>query len=104
MKAYRVRLYDEWTSHLVPPDGIIVINTGLSVTVCGHIVDLDRDELRRVATVRVSVIRGHTVTGLEQADVKAAADMLAEQAQRFLGIGWTVVRWEPPTKAAESAG
>lgn len=90
----RLRLYD------YPPrddadEGVIVINTGLSVQVRGHLVDLVRDDARRVAAVRVRAVGGHTATGLEQGDVKAAADLLAARAQRFLGHGWTVIPWTP---------
>ncbi len=91
-----MKLYD------YPPrdeeDGVIVIHSGLSVTVCGHTVTLRRDNARHVAVVCVSVLDGYPVTGLEQPKVAAAANMLAVRAKRFLGPRWTVVRWEPPGK------
>jgi hypothetical protein len=97
----RLRLYD------YPPrddddGGVIVINTGLSVQVRGHLVDLVRDDVRRVAIVRVSTVGGYTATGLEQGDVRTAADLLAARAQRFLGHGWTVIPWTPTGMAPAS--
>ena len=75
---------------------IIVIHTGLSVIVCGHLVDIRRDDQRKIATVQVSVIPGYKVTGLEQSILQGTADQLAQRAQRFLGMGWKIVPWVSP--------
>lgn len=72
---------------------VMAIHSGLSVTVCGHLVRLERDEKRKRAVVVVERINGHVVTGLEQSAVKVAADLLVMRAQRFLGIQWTIVGW-----------
>ena len=80
---------------------VMAIHTGLSVTVCGHLIQLDRDDVTKIAQVVVSVINGHHVTGLEQEAVKTAADLLLRRAQRFLGGGWTVVGWKLPKKVLD---
>lgn len=71
-------------------DGIMAIHTGLSVTVAGHLVRLERDERRKVAHIMVEVINGHTVSGLETEAIKAAAELLRQRATRFLG-DWRVI-------------
>lgn len=91
--------YEPLDDYLLDSEPTIVIHTGLSVTVRGHVVDVYRDNAHKVATVRVGVIAGYTATGLEQADVAVAAELLAARAQRFLGRKWTVVRWQPPREA-----
>jgi hypothetical protein len=68
----------------------MAIHTGLSVTVAGHVISLERDEGRKYAKLVVRVIDGHVVTGLEGEAIKAAARLLHQRAQRFLGIDWTV--------------
>ena len=35
----------------------------------------------------------------EYAAVHAAAELLADRAQRFLGYNWCIVRWAPPRMA-----
>lgn len=63
--------------------------------------DLDRDEERRVASVRV---RPHGAREYDPGDdgvvndefLAEVAELLAARAERFLGPSWTVVRWEPP--------
>lgn len=77
------------------------IHTGLSVTVAGHLIALDRNETTLTAKVVVTVINGHNVTGLEQEAVKLAADLLAERARRFLGLNWTVIPYNPPRDYAK---
>ena len=72
---------------------IMAIHTGLSVTVVGHIISLDRDEKTKRATIVVTLIKGHITTGLEGPAIKVAADLLAQRARRFLGREWTVVEW-----------
>ena len=71
-------------------DGIMAIHTGLSVTCCGHLIELQRDEYNRVATLTVRVIDGHVVTGMEASAVNAAADLLYHRAKRFLG-NWKII-------------
>ena len=79
---------------LYEDDGAIVIHTGLSVITRGHLIEVVRDEDRRVATLHVSVIEGHLVTGVEGPDVQASADLLAQRARRFLGSRWKVLGWD----------
>src|SRR5437016_1506432 len=98
----RIKLYDYPPRD--EPNGTIVIHKGLSITVCGHFVDLYRDEIHKIATVRASVIIGHKVTGLEYDTVKKAADLLADRAERFLGRGWKVIKWTSPTELSQNAG
>ncbi len=86
-----------------PPGDTVVIHTGLSVVACGYIIDLCRNEESRVARVRVRLLAGHIVTGLEQPGVQSAADMLTARARRFLGHGWRVIEWIP-RDAAPAAG
>lgn len=68
----------------------MAIHTGLSVTVAGHLITLERDESRKVAKLVVQVISGHSVTGLENEAIKAAGKLLKERAERFLG-DWRVI-------------
>lgn len=98
-----IKLYD-YPARDEVYDEVIVIYKGLSVTVCGHLIDLYRDNAHKIATVRASVITGHNVTGLEYGDVKRAVDLLARRAERFLGHGWKVVKWSPPTELSQNAG
>ncbi len=70
--------------------GVMAIHTGLSVTVAGHLIELERDERTKTARLVVKVIAGHVVTGLESSAVNVAAELLARRAQRFLG-DWTVI-------------
>ncbi len=78
---------------------VMTISTGLSVTVVGHRISLDRDEKRRIAVVVVTPITNYVVTGLETSAIKAAADLLAQRARRFFGRGWEVVDWKAPIQA-----
>lgn len=82
-------------------DGAVVIHTGLSiVTACGHKVDLVRDASTKTATVRVQKIP-HVVPGSDECNLVEATDILAERARRFLGAGWTIVKWTPRNTALE---
>lgn len=75
----------------IKDEGVMAIHTGLSVTVCGHLIELERDEYNKVARLVVKVIEGHKVTGMEGSAVNAAARLLAQRAQRFLGQNWRIV-------------
>lgn len=79
---------------------VMAIHTGLSVTVAGHLIALERDEYNKTAKLVVSVIEGHEVTGLESSAVNAAAELLYRRAQRFLGQNWKIV---PLPKLRETA-
>ncbi len=91
VRTRRLRIVD--TGAEPRSNDVMAIHTGLSVTVCGHLIRLRRDERHQRAEVVVQVLDGHTITGLEVEAVKAAADMLRQRAQRFLGAGWTVAPW-----------
>ncbi len=71
----------------------MAVRTGLSKTVCGHLIELTRDERAKVAQVVVKPPADGTPTATEQAAVKSAADLLARQARRFFGLGWKVQDW-----------
>ena len=75
----------------IKDNSIMAIHTGLSVTCCGHLIELQRDEHNKVAKIVISVIDGHVVTGLEASAVNAAAELLYRRAQRFLGNNWKIV-------------
>jgi hypothetical protein len=75
-----------------------VINTGLSVTMGGYLIDLHRDETEHVAIVRVGALAGDHGVGVTLAELKAAADILAARAQRALGLHWLVVQWDMPAE------
>lgn len=103
----RVRRAHEQRPRLVPTkdwSGILTINSGLSVVVCGHLIDLDRDHERRIATVQVRPVDGQNMTEMDESNIKQASDLLADRARRFLGSLWTVVRWTPPAGAVGCAG
>jgi hypothetical protein len=72
----------------------MAIHTGLSVTVSGHLITLERDERNKVAKLVVKVIEGHEVTGLENEAIQTAAMLLKRRAERFLG-DWTVIGLPP---------
>jgi hypothetical protein len=79
--------------------GALVIQKGLSVTVGEYRIDLVKDEVQRIATVRVStphMPEGVTFNSHPHTELQDAADMLAERAQRFMP-GWRIVRWTAPT-------
>jgi len=71
------------------------IHRGLSMLVRGCLIDIHRDQARKVATVRVARVTA-VMTPQDQIEVFKAADVLAERARRFLGVKWTVVGWAPP--------
>lgn len=75
----------------------MAIHSGLSVRVAGHLIELERDELAKVAVV---VVKSVPVTQVEVEAVRVAADLLAARARRFLGQLWTVESWQPPRRAA----
>lgn len=72
----------------------LAINTGLSVTVSGHIVRLNRDERRKRATVVVELLSKRLPTEVEMEAVSVAAKLLAARARRFLRAEWEVTEWE----------
>lgn len=73
---------------------VMAIFSGLSVTVHGYMVELERDTVAKVATVKVRRIAHYPETGLEKPALLIAAKLLAQRAQRFLGKPWRVVPWE----------
>ena len=74
---------------------IMAIRTGLSKTVAGHLIELDRDQEAKIARVIVRPLKDDLPqpTEVELAAIKVAADLLAQQAKRFLGLTWTVKQW-----------
>lgn len=74
----------------------MAIRTGLSKTVAGHLIELERDTKHLIAQVVVRPIKSDepTPTDVEMAAIKVAADLLAQQSRRFLGLGWTVKEWQ----------
>lgn len=101
----------KYNSYARPPDGspqprftvsakgdprVMAIRTGLSKTVAGHLIELERDTERKTAkvVVRQMLPNEPTPTDVEMAAIKVAADLLAQQAKRFFGLGWTVQEWQ----------
>lgn len=76
--------------------GVMAVRTGLSKTIAGHIIDLDRDEQTKTARIKVRPMTASTAspTAVEAAAIKTGAAMLAQQARRFFGYGWTIHDWE----------
>lgn len=73
---------------------IMAIRTGLSKTVAGHLIELDRDQETKIARVTVRPLKEDLQpTETELAAIKVAADLLAQQAKRFLGLAWKVKQW-----------
>ena len=75
-----------------------MVYSGLTRTVCGYLVHLERDEITRTARVRVSKQRVGSAdlnAGYQNADasVKVTAEMFAAQARRTLGLEWKVKGW-----------
>lgn len=83
-------------------EGVIVVDKGLSTIIAGHLIDLKRDDGHHEAVVCVQAVdeRG-PLTQAELADLTEAAALLAQRAKRFLGYGWKVVGWKPPTPTVE---
>lgn len=75
---------------------IMSIYTGLSRTVAGHLIELDRDENKKRAKIVVKCVstRATTVTDVELSAIKVGANLLASQSRRFFGIGWIVEDWD----------
>lgn len=70
----------------------MAIRTGLSVTVCGCAIRLQRDEAAKLARVVVDrPADGRDLTKMEVHAVNVAAELLARRAVRFLG-DWRVTR------------
>lgn len=73
---------------------IMAIRTGLSKTMAGHLIELDRDQETKIARVIVRPLKEDLQpTETELAAIKVAADLLAQQAKRFLGLAWKVKQW-----------
>lgn len=79
---------------VVPDDGVVVTHTGLSVMTRGHLIDVVRYEVAKVAVIRVVVV-DRTASQADPQDLKRAADTFAERVRRSLGQDWDIVRWEP---------
>jgi hypothetical protein len=74
---------------------IMSIYTGLSRTVAGHMIELDRDENKNRAKIVVKCVSSRaTVTDVELSAIKVGASLLASQSRRFFGIGWIVEDWD----------
>lgn len=80
---------------LVHDDGAVVTHTGLSVITRGHLMDVVRYEVAKVAVVRVIPVDSNPLQ-VDLWDLKVAADTFAERVGRLLGSEWDVVGWEPP--------
>lgn len=72
--------------------GKVLVNTGLSSTVVGCVVKLERDP--RTMQAKVVVLGSVPADPIKQAAVKQTAKALANRASRFLGINWTVSPWD----------
>jgi hypothetical protein len=80
-------------------DGVMAVHSGLSATVCGYLVKLQRQDSTKTAVVTVcpmtkTVAAKHVPTLLEIDAISVAAEMLRRRAQRFLGEGWTIHPWQ----------
>lgn len=84
-------------------EGILVIHKGMTAIVHNHLIDIGRDEQHKIATVRVVPVDKVATNMQMNSDIKEAADLLAERAQRFLGRSWTVKRWAPAILPAPPA-
>lgn len=101
----------KYNAYARPPDGsqrprftvptkgdprVMAIRTGLSKTVAGHLIELERDTELKTArvVVRPMKLNEPAPTDVEMAAIKVAADLLAQQAKRFFGLGWTVEEWQ----------
>lgn len=75
---------------------IMAIRTGLSKTVAGHLIELERDTENKTARVVVRQMKpdAPVPTEVERTAIRVAAELLAQQARRFFGIGWTVKEWQ----------
>lgn len=73
----------------------LVVHTGLSRTVAGHLVLVERDNMTRVARIAVKRLKEgiNHVTAADMDAVKITANLLAEQAKRTLGMKWVVQQW-----------
>ena len=102
MNAIKLRIVNRRVYRELERDSnVMAIHTGLSVTVCGHLVRLERDDQAQIVKVVVEVIPGHVVTGLEVEAVQAVADLLLARARRFLGVEWKVVGWRAGRRMPE---
>lgn len=75
-------------------DSVMAIRTGLSVTVVGYLIYLDRNEEQMTAKLRIqktaALDPAHKPDEIEHAAIKTAALLLAQRARRVLGIAWKV--------------
>lgn len=72
---------------------IVTVNTGLSSSVAGCIVTIDRDDAARVGTVVVQVPQNIQLMEVQRSAVHQTAKLLGERAKRFLGMKWTIIPW-----------
>lgn len=74
-----------------------MVHSGLSVTVAGYCLWVERDEAARIAHVRACRVAGGKGDGRREAGANAvlrgAAARLAARARRFIGPDWTVAEW-----------
>ena len=67
-----------------------MVFTGLTVTVAGHLLKLERDEALKVAVVVSQPLLDYVPNGTEAEAIRFAADRLCQRAKRVLGDGWQV--------------
>lgn len=74
--------------------GKVMVNTGLSSIVAGHLIYVQRNEAMRKAKVVAQRINGDEATPVELHAIRVTADLLARRAQRVFGRVWTVDEWD----------
>ena len=84
------------------PDGVLVIHSGLSVTVAGHLLTVERDEATKVVRVVAQKLAGHVDGPQDGPALSVAARLLVKRAVRFLGSGWTVLPLEQPRSQSQN--
>lgn len=72
----------------------LAIHTGLSVTVAGYLIALERDEFNLVAKIVIKPYDDSVAGKMELDAVSVAAKLLAQRARRVLGNRWTVVEYK----------
>lgn len=71
----------------------MTIHSGLSVKCAGYLIQAERNERTKTATITVTPLNGKHVAQASEA-VTVAARLLAERVQRVLGLEWVVVAWK----------
>jgi len=82
------------SNHYQDEGDVVMIYKGLSVRLCGCLIEVERDDDAQEARVLVDTGGRTSLDPLDFEAVKSQANLLRERAQRFFGARWKVYAWD----------